>query len=60
MAEIQFASPTFNGSESSEMLSVTIIILGGVTSSKDIDITLMFTGSMVDFKVTSMFVYSKL
>ena len=30
------------------MLSVVIIILEGVTSSKDIDVTLMFTGSVFD------------
>ena len=43
VAKIQFASSIFSGDEASGILSVIIIILGGVTSSKDIDIPIMFT-----------------
>ena len=43
VAKIQFASSMFSGDEASGRLSVVIIILGGVTSSKDINIPIMFT-----------------
>ena len=40
---ITFSSSTFDGSESSGIVSATIIISGGVVSSKDINIPISFT-----------------
>ena len=43
MVTITFSSSTFDGSESSGIVSATIIISGGVVSSKDINIPVSFT-----------------
>ena len=40
---ITFSSSTFDGSESSGIVSATIIISRGVVSSKDINIPVSFT-----------------
>ena len=40
---ITFSSSTFDGSESSGIISATIIISGGVVSSKDVNIPISFT-----------------
>ena len=40
---ITFSSSTFDGLESSGIVSATIIISGGVVSSKDINIPVIFT-----------------
>ena len=40
---VTFSSSTFDGSESSGIVSATIIISGGVVSSKDINIPISFT-----------------
>lgn len=40
---ITFSSSTFDGSESSGIVSATIIMSGGVVSSKDINISVSFT-----------------
>ena len=40
---VTFSSSTFDGSESSGIVSATIIISGGVVSSKDINIPVSFT-----------------
>ena len=40
---VTFTSTTFDGSESSGIVSATIIISGGVVSSKDINIPVSFT-----------------
>ena len=42
MATISFSSSTFDGSESSGIVSATIIISGGVVSSKDFNIPVSF------------------
>ena len=39
----EFSSSTFDGLESSGIVPVTIIISGGVVSSKDINIPVSFT-----------------
>ena len=36
MAVIDFTSSTFRGSESDEVVSVQVMILGGIVSSRDI------------------------
>ena len=36
VAVIGFTSPTFSGSESDEVVSVQVMILGGIVSSRDI------------------------
>ena len=36
VAMIDFTSPTFIGSESDEVISVQVILLGGIVSSRDI------------------------
>ena len=36
MVVIDFTSPTFSGSESDEVVSVQVMILGGIVSSRDI------------------------
>ena len=41
---VEFTSSTFNGLESSEVLSAVIRISGGVTSSIDINVTITLTG----------------
>ena len=41
--KIEFSSSTFSGLESSGIVPVTIIISGGVVSSKDINIPVSFT-----------------
>ena len=43
MAVITFSSPTYDGLESSGVVSATIIISGVVVSSKDIDISVNVT-----------------
>ena len=43
MALITFTSSTFSGLESSEVVSATIGISGGIVSSKDINIPITFT-----------------
>ena len=43
MALITFTSSTFSGLESSEVISASIIISGGIVSSKDINIPITFT-----------------
>ena len=40
---VTFSSSTFDGSESSGIVSATIIISGGIVSSKDINIPVSFT-----------------
>ena len=40
---IAFSSSTFSGSESSEVISATVIISGGVVSSSDITVPITFT-----------------
>ena len=42
VARIQFASSMFSGLESSGVLSVSIIILGGIVSSRDITVQITF------------------
>ena len=43
MALITFTSSTFSGLESSGVISANITILGGIVSSKDINIPITFT-----------------
>ena len=43
MALITFISSTFSGLELSEVIFASIEISGGIVSSKDINITIMFT-----------------
>ena len=43
VAVIAFSSPTYDGLESSGVVSATIIISGVVVSSKDIIVTISFT-----------------
>ena len=43
MAMITFESSTFNGSESSGVVTVTVILLEGIVSSKDISVPITFT-----------------
>ena len=40
---IAFESSTFNGSESSGVVTVTVILLEGIVSSKDISVPITFT-----------------
>ena len=40
MAVIGFTSPTFRGSESDEVVSVQVMILGGIVSSRDIHVVI--------------------
>ena len=40
---ITFGSSTFNGSESSEVIMATVIISGGIVSSRDISVPITFT-----------------
>ena len=40
---ITFESPTFNGSESSGVVTVTVVLLDGIVSSKDISVPITFT-----------------
>jgi len=40
---ISFGASTFSGSESSRVISVTIIISGGIVSSRDISVPITFT-----------------
>ena len=40
---ITFESSTFNGSESSGVVTVTVILLEGIVSSKDISVPITFT-----------------
>ena len=42
MAMITFTSSTFSGLESSGVISATIAISGGIVSSKDINIPIIF------------------
>ena len=42
MALITFTSSTFSGLESSGVISATIAISGGIVSSKDINIPIIF------------------
>ena len=39
---IDFASSSFTGSESDQVVSVQIMILGGIVSSKNIDVNITF------------------
>ena len=43
VVKTEFSSSTFDGLESSGIVPVTIIISGGVVSSKDINISVSFT-----------------
>ena len=45
---IDFASSNFNGSESAEIVSVQIMILGGIVSSKNIDVNITFVSITAD------------
>ena len=40
---ITFSSSTFSGTESSEVISATVIISGGIVSSRDISVPIIFT-----------------
>ena len=40
---ITFGSSTINGSESSGVIMATVIILGGIVSSRDISVPITFT-----------------
>ena len=40
---ITFSSSTFSGTESSEVISATVVIAGGIVSSSDISVPIMFT-----------------
>ena len=40
---IAFESSTFNGSESSGVVTVTVVLLEGIVSSKDISVPITFT-----------------
>ena len=40
---ITFQSSTFSGTESSEVVSATVLISGGIVSSSDISVPIMFT-----------------
>ena len=40
---ITFQSSTFSGTESSEVISATVLISGGIVSSGDISVPIMFT-----------------
>ena len=40
VAVIDFTSPTFRGSESDEVVSVQVMILGGIVSSRDIHVVI--------------------
>ena len=40
---VTFESSTFNGSESSGVVTVTVILLEGIVSSKDISVPITFT-----------------
>ena len=55
VAMLSFESSTFSGSESSGVISVTVIISGGITSSSDISVPITFTkenatGANINFK----------
>ena len=43
MARITFESSTFSGTESSEVISATVVISGGIVSSRDISVLISFT-----------------
>ena len=56
VAMLSFESSTFSGSESSGVISVTVIISGGITSSSDISVPITFTkenatGANINFKL---------
>ena len=40
---ITFSSSTFSGTESSEVISATVMISGGIVSSRDISVPITFT-----------------
>ena len=40
---IDFTSSTFSGLESDKVMSVQIVILGGITASRDIDVVITFS-----------------
>ena len=40
---ITFQSSTFSGAETSEVISATVLISGGIVSSSDISVPIMFT-----------------
>ena len=40
---ITFSSSTFNGTESSGVITATVIISGGIISSRDITVPITFT-----------------
>ena len=45
---IDLASSTFNGSESDKVVSVRVMILGGIVSSKDIDVLITLVSITAD------------
>ena len=45
---IDFASSNFTGSESDQVVSVQIVILGGIVSSKNIDVNITFDSITAD------------
>ena len=44
MARISFESSTFNGTESSGVISATVVISGGIVSSRDISVPIVLNG----------------
>ena len=44
MARISFESSTFNGTESSGVISTTVVISGGIVSSRDISVPIVLKG----------------
>ena len=40
---ITFSSSTFSGTESSQVISATVVIAGGIVSSSDISVPITFT-----------------
>ena len=45
---IDFTSSMFSGSESFQLLSVSVMISGGIVSSRDIDVFITFTPITAD------------
>ena len=57
MARITFQSSTFNGTETSEVITATVEIEGGIVSSRAISVPVMFTQGTATgtlYKVHSM------
>ena len=40
---ITFGSTTFNGTETSQVISATVVISGGIVSSRNINVLISFT-----------------